>query len=174
MGVKMSLRKKLLPTLVLGLGTSLLIGCEETKIEYSKILHEEAVVSDVVYTPSRHGSGSGIGPTMGFDGNIGIAITHVDVNIPEKYAVIFKCQHGKFIIQGTSQRYKNLWEKLERDQNVIVEYREVYKSVYDDIDGDGVKDLIKRELIKYDFLDANLDFNKLRPKDLENLLPKKK
>lgn len=33
-------------------------------------------------------------------------------------------------------------------------YKEVFRSVYQDEDGDGKKDLIERALIKYDFLDA--------------------
>ncbi len=151
------IKNKAMPyALAMGIGASLLTGCKEIKTELSDILHEDATVSDVVYIPSRHGSGSGIGPTfdMTGDGGIGVAVTNVDVHIPEKYAVVFKCQHGKFIVEGTDKPHKSLWEKLSEGQEVDVSYREVYKSVYDDVDGDGEKDLVSRALIKYDFLDA--------------------
>ena len=150
------LRDKSAPyILATGLTASLLAGCEETKTEYSPILHEDAVVSDVVYTPSRHGSGSGIGPTIDFDGNIGIGFTDVTVNIPKKYAVVFECQHGKFISEGTDQRHKDLWGRLKENMEVDVTYKERFRSVYDtDKDGDGQKDLISRALVGYDFLDA--------------------
>ena len=52
-------------------------GCERTKTEYSEVLTEPATVIDLVYMPSRHGSGVGptFGMTSGGDASIGIAIT---------------------------------------------------------------------------------------------------
>lgn len=150
-------KSKAIPyTLALGLSSGLLTGCKETKIELSDILHEDAIVSDVVYTPSRHGSGGGMGPTIDItgDGGIGVAMTSVSVHIPEKYAVVFKCQHGKFIVGGTDKQHRDIWERFSEGQNVDISYREVFKSVYDDIDGDGKDDLLERKLIDYDFLDA--------------------
>jgi len=140
------------------LSSSFVLGCSgrETRREVSDILHEDAIVVDVVYTPSRHGSGAGLGPTIDFDGNIGISFSSVSVNIPEKYAVVFKCEHGKFISAGTDARHKELWERLQEGQDVDVTYREIFESTYEDIDKDGKKDLIKRKLIAYDFLDAQL------------------
>lgn len=106
------------------------------------------------YIPSRHGSGSGIGPSIGFDGNVGIAITSVSVNIPEKYAVVYKCKHGKFISEGTDQRHKDLWERFTEGDSVNVSYREVFQSYYEDKDDDDDLDLVSRTLVDYDFLDA--------------------
>lgn len=135
-------------------------GCDfirslpETRTEYSDILHEDAKVVDVVYTPSRHGSG--VGPSFGMtsegDAAIGIAIT--SVSIPQKYAVVFKCQHGKFISEGEDKRHKDLWERLQEGQDVDVTYKEIYEATYIDINKDGKKELRERKLIKYDFLDA--------------------
>ena len=140
--------------LALGLGIST-IGCREIKKEYSDVLHEDGKVADVVYTPSRHGSGVSpqINDLLSDDGpTFGIQVTNID--IPEVYAVVFKCQHGKFIIEGTTKRYRDLWEKLSEDQEVDITFRELYKSVYEDIDKDGQRDLVSRTLIKYDFIDA--------------------
>ncbi len=143
---------RMAPFLVAGLAS----GCKyhEEKRELSDILHEEARVVDVVYTPPRHGSGSGIGPTIDFSGNIGISITDVDVEIPPAYAVVFECQHGKFISQGTDETHKKLWDKLKEGQRVEVTYRELFDSVYEDPDKDDKPDLVKRTLVGYDFLDA--------------------
>ena len=139
----------LLPLLLASCGSGI-----ETKTELSDVLTEDAIVSEIVYMPSRHGSGSGIGPTMDFDGNIGFAFSSVSVSIPEKYAVVFKCQHGKFISEGTDQRHKDLWQRLSEGHEVVVTYKEIFKSTYQDTDGDGKKEVIKRELVAYDFLDA--------------------
>ena len=140
----------------IGLIPLLLASCNriETKTELSDVLNENAIVAETVYSPSRHGSGSGIGPTMDFDGNIGIGISSVSVNIPEKYAVVFKCQHGKFISEGTDQRHKDLWQRLIEGQEVTVTYKEIFESTYQDTDGDGKKEVTNRKLIGYDFLDA--------------------
>lgn len=122
----------------------LLQGCVREVTEYSPELTEEATVVDVVYVPSRHGDG--VGPTVGSNGEVGLAFTSVD--IPEKYAVVFECQHGKFIIEHNQEKTKELWQRLHRDQKVTVTYREEYRAKYD-----GEK-LIERRLHKYDFIDA--------------------
>lgn len=140
---------------IAGLSLATLVGCKEVRHTASDILHEDARVAETVYTPSRHGSGSGVGPTFDpVSGNVGVGITSVSVRIPEKYAVVFQCDHGKFISEGTDQRHKALWEKLSEGQAVDVTYREQYREEWDDIDRDGEKDLVSRTLIDYDFLDA--------------------
>jgi hypothetical protein len=145
---------------ILGIGAIslplMLGGCDfpETKIEYSDVLHEDARVVDVAYTPSRHGSGAG--PTFGMtsegDPSIGLAVTSVD--IPEKYAIVFKCQHGKFIVEGEDDWHKGLWNRLQEGENVDVAYQEMYESTYKDTNKDGKKELLERKLVKYHFLDA--------------------
>ena len=112
-----------------------IVGCEERR--YSDTLTESATVVDVVYTPSSHGEG--ISPTVNFcDGSLGVAFTSIDV--PAVYAVVFECQHGKFIVQS-----KDLWERMTEGLVVTVSYREVY--MVDDKQG-------TRRLIDYDFLGA--------------------
>ncbi len=128
------------------------LGCKEVKQEASDILHEDAVVVETVYTPSRHGSGSSFGPSMNMDGDIGFSFHSVSINVPELYAVVFKCQHGKFVIEGDDQRHKNLWERFSENDEVDVSYREIYRNIYKKVD--GRKELIESVLIDYDFLDA--------------------
>lgn len=140
------------------LGTTLgLAGCQEERIEYSPVLHEEAKVVDAIYIPSKHGSGMSVSMNLD-DGSISPGITSIDIK--EKYAVIFKCQHGKFIIEGTDEPYKKLWEKMTAGEKVKISYKEKYYSVYDDTNNDGTNELIEKKLIKYDFLDAQPITNK--------------
>lgn len=130
------------------LATGLLTGCQETKIEYSKTFTETAVVLDLVYTPSRHGSD--IAPTIGLtgEGDMSFGITPISIDIPEVYAIVFKCEHGKFIINCDTPERLKIWQKLEEKQKVVVMYREKYRTIYED------GRIISRSLEKYDFLDA--------------------
>lgn len=85
-----------------------LAGCQEVRREYSDTLHEDAMIVETVYTPSRHDSKVGLtafnaGLTgVDYSGNFGIrlggGLQISSVTVPEKFAVVFKCQHGQFII----------------------------------------------------------------------------
>ncbi|MEK6925872.1 MAG: hypothetical protein AABW50_01195 [Nanoarchaeota archaeon] len=145
-------------SMLTGLALLTFLGCEQRPFKVrgtSPILYEDAVVREAVYSPSRHGSGSGGGPTIDFDGNIGFAFTSVSVNVPEKYAVVFECQHGKFIVEGTDDAHKSLWKRMSEGDTVRVSYKEIYESVCADTNKDGAIDTLSRALIDYDFLDAN-------------------
>jgi len=109
-----------------------------------------------VYTPSRRDTV--IIPTIDFEGNLGISIDTDE--IPEKYAVIFNCQHGEFIIQGIQDGYKSFYERLEEGDGVDVLYREVYRAVYDRSKAE--EELLEKRLVKYDFIDAELKNRRLR------------
>lgn len=138
----------------------LLAGCQEVKQEFSEALHEDAVIENVVYTPSQHeprvepsfgGSGAiGFGPN-GVGIRIGNGIQFTSVTVPEKFAVVFRCQHGQFIISR-----KKVYEKFKdhKDKTVDVVYREVYRTTYNT--QDGKKRVVARELVDYDFLGAKL------------------
>ena len=141
--------------------TLLLAGCQEVEQEYSETLHEDAAIVEAVYTPSRHDSQVGLtaiktGP-MGIDygGNFGLrlggGLQISRVTVPEKFAVVFKCQHGQFIISQ-----KEVYEKFKdhKGKTVDVAYREVYRTTYDTKDGE--KQVVDRALVDYDFLDATL------------------
>jgi hypothetical protein len=53
-------------------------------------------------------------------------VTYQSIDIPSKYAVIFRCQHGKFIVEGTDDRHKDLWQRMKKGEQVTVSYYEVY------------------------------------------------
>jgi hypothetical protein len=120
------------------------MGCKHHEIMYSKVLEEPAVVYDTVYFSGSHGSGIGVGPVVGGEGGIGISVVSVDIE--PMWSIIFKCQHGKFVVEGSSERYKALYEALERNDKVTVIYREKL-----DVLKDG-KDILEQHLIGYDFL----------------------
>lgn len=118
----------------------LVLGCE--KLEVGPDMTEKAKVCQLIYTPSQHGST--IAPGVDTKGKVNI--TFVSVDIPEKYAVVFECQHGKFIIEdeGKESRAHRLWSRLKDGQEVTVRYAEVYS-----VDGNG-----GRHLKKYNFIGA--------------------
>lgn len=93
----------------------LLTGCPE---QQSKDMAELGEVYDVAYMPAGHGSGTGYNFSDG-------SISYHDVTIPARYAVIFKCKHGKFVIDGP--RGEDLYNKLEKGQAVTISYQEVYE-----------------------------------------------
>ncbi len=140
--------------LVGGVAVMILVGCTETETieKTSPEMTESATVADLVYTPSNHGDG--VGPTINMAGHIGIAFTEIDV--PEKYAVVFECQHGKFIIDN-QDKAPELWRRLKRDQKVTVRYNEVYEessTVTTDWGREVSRQLNSRKLLKYHFIDA--------------------
>ena len=141
----------------------LLVGCQEIKREFSETMHEDAIISEVVYTPSRHSIELGFtafkagSVGVDFSGDLGFRLGESlqvsSVKVPEKFAVVFKCQHGQFIISG-----KEVYDKLREHKSKMVEvaYREVYRTTYDT--KGGKKQVIARELVDYDFLDATLKY----------------
>ena len=127
-------------------------GCKYnyTEMQNSEVLTESATVVDLVYVPSRHGSG--VGPTIDLTGGGGMGVAITGVDIPEKYAIVFQCQHGKFIIENDQGQAKDLWNRLREGQEVVGSYREMYQTRWEK-DGNK-KRFLERRLVDYDFLDA--------------------
>lgn len=123
----------------------------------SETMSEQASVIAPIYTPSKHESnltynltGGGMGGVgIGIDGNIGIGIGSglmiTSSTIPEKYAIVFQCKHGEFIVEGR-EIYQQL--SLMTGKEVTVYYKEIYREEYDRY----ADTLISRTLEKYDFL----------------------
>ena len=157
MSIIPQIHQKTLPyILAAGLALGTLTGCRVTHTEVSDVLHEDAKVVQTIYSPSRHGSGVSpqINNLFSDDGpSFELEITSIDMS--EEYAVVFECQHGKFVSEGSDQRHKDLWSRLKEGQEVDVTYKEIYRTTYEeDKDGDGEKDLVERVLTGFDFLDA--------------------
>lgn len=125
------------------------MGCEKVIVEQSDVKTESAIVADLVYTPKNHATSIIPVPSLDADGDITMSSMEVDVDIPEKYAVVFKCQHGKFIIENDQVRTKSLYEKLRIGQEVTVSYREIFEKT---LDSNGK--ILSRRRVKYDFIDV--------------------
>jgi len=97
----------------------LLCGCVER--QNGPELTESGEVYDTCFVPKGHGSDTAIGYNMGEGG--GMTITPIDVNIPARYAIVFKCQHGKFVIDG--ERGESLYKQLSKGDKVNIRYCEV-------------------------------------------------
>ncbi len=99
-----------------------------------KQMTEEALITDVIYTPSTLRHDVNVGITMNGD----LAITPTSSGKSESYAVVFKCKHGKFVVSR-----KDIWEKATTGMKVIVHYQEIWH-----VDGNG-----KRRFSDLDFID---------------------
>lgn len=119
---------------------SLLSGCDFAVRQYSATMTEPATVADLAYVPAGHGSGVGIS----MKGDLSVS----SVDIPERYAVVFHCNHGKFVVEGS--QYKPLWLRLREGQPVTVLYREVRECRK----VDGVVKPETCRTVDLDFLDA--------------------
>jgi hypothetical protein len=129
------------------LAVLLIASCKRTTTEYSDPLEEPATVVDLIFTPSSHSTS--VDPTINFDGSMGMAVS--SHSVPERWGVVFQCQHGKFIVMGKKEKHKVLWELFFPGENVMVSYREVYRVTRED------GEVVSRERIDYDFLSASSD-----------------
>ena len=135
---------------ILGIGALglALAGCSEyTKKEQSEILYEKGKVITTLYSKEHNSSDVGVGITTGGD----LTVTSTSVNIPETWGVVCRCEHkNKFPIQGSDEKYKELWEKLDEGDSVNIAYKENYKVKYER----KTDKVIAKELTDYDFIDA--------------------
>lgn len=105
-------------SLIIILVLLLLCGCAERR--NGPELREEGLVQETCYVPAGHGRGTGLG--YNFVGKGGMTMVSTRINIPERYAVVFKCQHGAFAIDG--DRGKALYAKLKKGDPVTIRYCE--------------------------------------------------
>lgn len=139
-------------------------GPRKERVE-SELLKEQAVVVTTIFTPSRHEVGVGFtafgdgglgAPGVDWNGNVGIGIGEgVQISqstIPEKFGVVFRCQHGEFVNERKTmyERFRNL-----AGAKVEISYREIYMVTYDKGE-DGKEKEVKRDLVDLDFIDAVL------------------
>ena len=113
-------------------------GCHRTV--HSPERTETGSVYDTAFVPKGHGSGTAVGYNTGK--NSGVTISPVSVDIPERFAVVFKCEHGKFVIDG--EKGRKLYQKLEKGDRVEIRYREVIRVTS-----------TETNIVDLDFLDAN-------------------
>jgi hypothetical protein len=61
------------------------------------------------------------------------------------YTVVFSCEHGQFVVEGSNFKYKSLWKRLQQEATVQIKYYKVYK--VDEKKG-------SREFVGHEFIDA--------------------
>lgn len=114
-------------------------GCDDTH-QITLNLKERGKVYDTAFMPAGHGHGESFNYKDW-------STSSVDTDIPARYAIVFKCQHGgKFVIDGS--RGEALYRKLEKGQSVIIDYQENWRIV-------SSKTATNRYFESLHFLDAN-------------------
>jgi hypothetical protein len=147
-------------------------GCSNTKRETSDVMHERAVIVTLIYSPSEHHTH--LGTTMmddfnnplggtDYNGDHGIKIGKIhgetvqisESNVPERYGVVFQCQHGTFTVEGSDTKHRVLYNKLYNNvhDTVDVLYKEIYLVTYDKDDKTKV---VKKVLDDLKFIDAQI------------------
>ena len=120
-----------------------------TEWEWTPLHQEEAKVLDTIYIPGTSGHTNG---SMGFSTSGDLVFTGGEsVTTYDKYAIVFECQHGKFVIEdsGKGSRAHGLWMKLNRNDTCIVDYKMVNLiTKYKDKPP-------TRQFVKFHFIDAN-------------------
>ena len=117
-------------------------ACKKYATESSEVLTEQGVVLALSYMPKNHGSG--LGPAFSLsDGSMSLAVT--SVSMPEKYAVVFRCSHGSFVVESGA---KELFSNLQTGQEVTIEYRERYRIVTEN------GQILSKNITGYDFITA--------------------
>lgn len=118
----------------------LIPGCGPD-LEYSEPKTEPGRVAKLIFVPSGHGDDVAVGVNTGKGG--GVTVTPVSIDIPQRYGIVFECQHGTFAVEG--DKWVGLWKSLKEGQEVTIQYREVYEV-------DLAKPKSERKFRKYDFL----------------------
>jgi hypothetical protein len=90
--------------------------CSCVQYQDGPVKTESGIVYDTCYVPSGHGSDIAVGIT----GNGQVSITPIDLNIPARWAVVFQCEHGKFVIDGA--RGEHCYQRLQRGDKVTIKY----------------------------------------------------
>lgn len=107
--------------------------------EYSEPMTEIGEVYESVFLPDGFSHHLASGFSFGQGG--GTTLTPINVNIPARYAVVFKWRHGKFVIDDDNAQ--SLYENLDRGDKVLISYREIKHKVKG-----------KMTVVGYDFLEA--------------------
>jgi hypothetical protein len=117
----------------------LMAGCKEYKTEYSEVMHENATVASMYHEDNW----IQMMPVMIGD-NVGI----IPISHPEINWITFDGQVD-FDIDN-----EEIFNRFNKNDSADISYREIYRTVYDDGDGDGKKELLEKKIRGYYFIDA--------------------
>lgn len=136
---------------LLGLGLVGALSCtpNDRAIELSDVLNEDAFVKERIYIPAH--TVSQLVPKLNLD--LDLSFEFEDVRIPDNYKVVFDGEYADFIVNGSEERYKKIWEQFLEGEKVRVSYRQKELLLYDMKKAE--KELSKREIIGYEFVEAS-------------------
>jgi hypothetical protein len=95
-----------------------LAGCVD--VSFGPELTEPGRVEETHFVPGQSGTSTGISSS----GHVVIG----DISTDPVWATVFECQHGKFVIQGSDERARQLWAKLKPGDAVEIRYVERFES----------------------------------------------
>jgi hypothetical protein len=114
------------------------------KTEYSEPMTESGSVLDLFMTPEQVTHTNYVDR----DSRGRVSYEHYTNIVPAKYSVIFQCEHGtRFVISGSDVLHRELYQRMVKNSNVTISYREVYH-----VDNKTST----KALVDYDFLDAKV------------------
>lgn len=94
-------------------------------------LVEEATVLETTFSPRQHGDSTGFS-TSG-------RVVFSDIDVHASYGVVFECHHGKFAVQGDSEKAQRFWKLFKKGDRARITYYEV-------ID-DDTKEVVGRHVV---------------------------
>ena len=115
-----------------------LAGCKEYKTEYSDVKHEDALVS---YKKHRNSYIAQLNEQRTYH--------------PEEYEIVFD---GKirFVLDN-----KEMFKRFNSNDQADVSYREKYRLILDDTNKDGTNELIQKNFMDAEFIDAQPITNRI-------------
>lgn len=125
------------------LAALLLCGCQEITTEFSEVLQEKATIVEASYAPAHTNLTLSCG--LGFDGGLSCG-PGLD-NVPAKYRVIMRSERCTFTFFDEVS-YREFQHSI--DDSVYISYRESYRALYDD--GQGDKRLVSRNFLGCEFV----------------------
>ncbi|VVB82646.1 Uncharacterised protein [uncultured archaeon] len=117
-----------------------LMGCREFKIEYSPVLHEDAIVSEKNFSAPY--------TIAELKTNQNGIVKPVQVDYPAKYEIAFD---GKIRFELDDWL---MFNKFKTNDQADVSYIEKYALIYDDINNDRTNELTEKYFMDAEFIDA--------------------
>lgn len=133
------------------IGVLILAGCKKVVYEHSSAQTISGIVVKKLYEEAYYLNPSdNLNPMRDIDPLFDLKKSRYATKIPEQHIVFYDTAIGEFRINN-----KELFERVEPKSPVEMTYREVFRSTYDDTDGDGKKDdLVEKVSLGYQILDV--------------------
>ena len=137
--------------LAVALAITSLTGCKERRVEYSSPLVTTRIVTSKKHRGEYYlNPVDNVNPMKDIDPLFDYKKDRWLTKTKESFYVTIDTPQCRFRVKD-----RNLYDRVVEGQEVNVFYKNVYSATYDDVDGDGRKDLVSRTLVDYSFLQAD-------------------